>query len=296
MEALTLTLHGSSIAYRSGGEGPLVVLIHGMAGSSETWEPVLPLLSKQVTVVAPDMLGHGTSAKPKGDYSLGALATGVRDVIVALGHSRATIVGHSLGGGVAMQFAYQFPERCERLVLVGSGGLGPEVNTLLRALSLPGAEYVLALGTATGLRTASEKVTTWLGKIGLNPAPGMAEILRSYGSLGDRETRAAFIHTLRAVIDAGGQRVSARDRLYLTQDMPTMVVWGDRDPIIPVTHAYQAHDAMPGSVLKIYPGAGHYPHCHSPQRFADDLLSFIASTEPASLTAEQLRARITTGA
>src|SRR5437868_15166411 len=125
------------------------------------------------------MLGHGTSAKPKGDYSLGALATGVRDVIIALGHSRATIVGHSLGGGVAMQFAYQFPERCERLVLVGSGGLGPEVNTLLRALSLPGAEYALAIGTATGLRTASEKIATWLGKIGLQPAPGVGEILRS---------------------------------------------------------------------------------------------------------------------
>lgn len=296
MEARALTLHGSSIAYRTAGEGPLVVLIHGMAGSSETWEPVIPLLQKHVTVVAPDMIGHGTSAKPKGDYSLGALATGVRDVVIALGHSRATIVGHSLGGGVAMQFAYQFPERCERLVLVGSGGLGPEVNTLLRALSIPGAEYALAVGTATGLRSASEKVATWLGKVGLRPAPGAAEILRSYAALGDRETRAAFIHTLRAVIDVGGQRVSARDRLYLTQDMPTMIAWGDRDPIIPVTHAYQAHDAMPGSVLKIYPGAGHYPHCHAPQQFADDLLEFMSSTKPAELTAEQLRAHIVTGA
>ena len=296
MDLQSLTLHGSSIGYRTAGEGPVVVLIHGMAGSSETWAPVFPLLSKHATVVAPDMLGHGTSAKPKGDYSLGALATGVRDVLVALGHSRATIVGHSLGGGVAMQFAYQFPERTERLVLVGSGGLGREVNTLLRALSLPGSEYVLSVGTATGLRNASEKVAGWLGKIGLHPAPGLVEIMRSYSSLGDHETRAAFLHTLRAVIDAGGQRVSARDRLYLTQDMPTMIVWGDRDPIIPVTHAYQAHDAMPGSVLKIYPGAGHYPHCHSPQQFSKDLLEFIASTEPASLTAEQLRARIMTGA
>jgi pimeloyl-ACP methyl ester carboxylesterase len=295
MEALALTLHGSSIGYRTAGDGPVIVLIHGMAGSSETWEPVIPLLAKHATVVAPDMLGHGTSAKPKGDYSLGALATGVRDVLVALGHSRATIVGHSLGGGVAMQFAYQFPERTERLVLVGSGGLGREVNTLLRALSLPGAEYVLSVGTATGLRNASQKAAEWLGRIGLHPAPGLVEIMRSYSSLGDHETRAAFLHTLRAVIDVGGQRVSARDRLYLTQDMPAMIVWGDRDPIIPVTHAYEAHEAMPGSRLHIYPGAGHYPHCHDPQRFADELLDFMTTTAPAALTAEQLRARITAG-
>jgi len=296
MEALALTLHGSSVGYRTAGDGPAVVLIHGMAGSSETWEPVIPLLAKHATVVAPDMLGHGTSAKPKGDYSLGALATGVRDVLVALGHSRATIVGHSLGGGVAMQFAYQFPERTERLVLVSSGGLGREVNTLLRALSLPGAEYVLSVGTATGLRNASEKVAGWLGRVGLHPAPGLVEIMRSYSALGDHETRAAFLHTLRAVIDVGGQRVSARDRLYLTQDMPAMIAWGDRDPIIPVTHAYEAHEAMPGSRLHIYPGAGHYPHCHDSQRFADELLDFITSTTPAALTAEQLRLRITTGA
>lgn len=295
MEARTLTLHGSSIAYRTDGEGPVVVLIHGMAGSSETWEPVIPLLAKHATVIAPDMLGHGTSAKPKGDYSLGALATGVRDVLVALGHERATIVGHSLGGGVAMQFAYQFPERCERLVLVASGGLGREVNTLLRALSFPGAEYLLSIGCAPRVRTASEAIATWLGKIGFRPAPGAAEVMRSYASLGDGETRRAFVHTLRAVIDVGGQRVSASDRLYLTQDMPALIAWGDRDPIIPVTHAYAAHEAMPGSVLQIYPGAGHYPHCHDPQRFADELIAFIASTAPAALTAEQLRARITAG-
>ncbi len=296
MDAQTLTLHGSSIGYRAAGEGPVVVLIHGMAGSSETWEPVIPLLAERASIVALDMLGHGASAKPRGDYSLGALAANVRDVMVALGHERATIVGHSLGGGVAMQFAYQFPERTERLVLVASGGLGREVNTLLRALSLPGAEYALSVGTATGLRNASVKVAAWLGKIGLHPAPGLVEIMRSYNSLGDNETRTAFLHTLRAVIDVGGQRVSARDRLYLTRDMPTMIAWGDRDPIIPIAHAYAAHEAMPGSMLQIYPGAGHYPHCHDPQRFADELLGFIASTTAASLTAEQLRARITAGA
>ena len=296
MELRTATIHGSSVGYRTAGEGPVVVLIHGMAGSSATWEPVIPLLARACTVVAPDLLGHGGSAKPAGDYSLGSLASGVRELLVALGHERATIVGQSLGGGVAMQFAYQFPERCERLVLVSSGGLGREVNTLLRTLSFPGAEYVLSVACSSRLSGASSAVAAWLGRIGLRPAPGLAEILRSYGSLSTPASRTAFLHTLRAVIDPGGQRVSATDRLYLTQDMPTLIVWGDRDTIIPLAHARAAHDAMPGSTLHVYPGAGHYPHCDYPERFADDLLAFMAGTEPASLTAEHLRARITSGA
>ena len=293
MELRTALIHGSSVGYRTAGEGPVVVLIHGMAGSSQTWSAVMPLLARHCTVVAPDLLGHGDTASPMGDYSLGSLASGVRDLLVALGHERATIVGQSLGGGVAMQFAYQFPERCERLVLVSSGGLGREVSTLLRTLSLPGAEYALSIGCSTRVQNAGNAVASWLGKIGLKPAPGLAEIMRSYGALGSPESRKAFLHTLRAVVDVGGQRVSARDRLYLTQDMPTMIVWGDRDPIIPVEHARAAHEAMPGSVLHLYPGAGHYPHCDAPEDFARDLLQFIADTEPAALTAEHLRARIT---
>src|SRR5260221_7023271 len=158
MDALALTLHGSSVGYRTAGDGPVVVLIHGMAGSSQTWEPVIPLLAQHCTVVAPDLLGHGSSAQPLGDYSLGSLASGVRDLIVALGHERATIVGQSLGGGVAMQFAYQFPERCERLVLVSSGGLGADVSVLLRLLTLPGTEYVLAAGCHRSVHDAGARL------------------------------------------------------------------------------------------------------------------------------------------
>jgi pimeloyl-ACP methyl ester carboxylesterase len=288
----SVQIHGSSIGYRASGDGPAVVLIHGMAGSSETWEPIMPLLARHGSIVAPDLLGHGTSAKPTGDYSLGSLASGVRDLMIALGHDRATIVGHSLGGGIAMQFAYQFPERCERLVLVSSGGLGKEVSSLLRALSLPGAEYVLSVGCAPGVRNVGNAVTEWLGRIGLRPAPGVAEIMRSYASLGDGESRKAFLNTLRAVIDVGGQRVNAHDRLYLTRDMPTLIAWGDRDPIIPVAHAHAAHAAMPGSTLRLYEGAGHYPHRDAPERFAADLVDFIVSNPPAAITAQHLRARI----
>jgi len=285
-------IHGHRIGFRRAGEGPVVLLVHGMAGSSDTWESLIPPLSRKATVIAPDLLGHGSSSKPRGDYSLGSLASHLRDLLVTLGYESATVVGHSLGGGIAMQFAYQFPERCERLVLVSSGGLGKEVHGLLRALTLPGAEYVLSLGCAPGIRNAGTAITGWLNKIGLMPAPGSADIWRSYVSLGDAETRAAFMHTLRAVIDASGQRVSARDRLYLASEMPTMIAWGDRDRIIPVKHAYDAHDAMPGSILHVYEDAGHYPHRDYPNRFAHDLIEFIGSSQAVRLTAALLRDKL----
>src|SRR5437764_13610256 len=215
MEHEEITLHGHRLSFRRAGWGPVIVLIHGITGSSLTWEEVMEPLAERYTVVAPDLLGHGETAKPRGDYSLGAYASGVRDLLQAIGHDRATIVGQSLGGGVAMQFAYQFPERCERLVLVSSGGLGREVNTLLRTLSFPGAEYVLSVACSSRLSGASSAVASWLGRIGLRPAPGLAEILRSYGSLSTPESRTAFLHTLRAVIDPAGPRVRAPDRLHL---------------------------------------------------------------------------------
>jgi len=292
MEPEFLTIHGKRVALRRAGEGPVLLLVHGMAGSSATWDEVIAPLARSHTVVAPDLLGHGGSAKPRGDYSLGALASGLRDVLLALGHQRATVVGHSLGGGVTMQFAYQFPERCERLVLVSSGGLGPEVSGLLRALSLPGAEYVLALACASPLLSARTAAMRWLGKVGFSPAPAVADVMASYSSLGDAETRAAFMRTLRAVIDAAGQSVSALDRLYLAEELPTLIVWGDRDPLIPVAHAETAHRAMPGSRVEIFPGAGHYPHRHDPERFVAVLSDFLATTSAATIDQARVAARI----
>jgi pimeloyl-ACP methyl ester carboxylesterase len=292
MELRHASIHGNRVGYRTAGAGPVVVLIHGMAGSSQTWAPIIPRLARRATVLAPDLLGHGDSAKPRGDYSLGALASAVRDLLVALGHERATVVGQSLGGGVAMQFAYQFPQRCERLVLVSSGGLGREVSAVLRALSFPGAEYVLTVGCAPALRNAGNSVFGWFGRLGFRPSSSVAEIWRSYTSLGDPESRAAFFHTLRAVVDISGQRVSARDRLYLASEIPTLIVWGDRDPFIPVAHAHAAQEAMPGSRLEIFPGAGHYPHCDDPERFSEVLESFMDSTVAAALSEEKLRERL----
>jgi pimeloyl-ACP methyl ester carboxylesterase len=282
-------LYGKKTSYRTGGEGPVILLVHGITGSYRHWDPLLPLLAERYTVIAPDLLGHGNSAKPRGDYSLGAHAAGVRDLLVALGHERATVVGHSLGGGIAMQFAYQFPERCDRLVLVSSGGLGEEVSVLLRAAALPGSELVLPLLSHEKLRTLASAVGRFLGALHLKPGNDLAEMAQGIGSLSDGDARQAFLHTLRAVIDPRGQRVSAHDRLHLTEVMPSLVVWGERDPIIPVRHGREAHVAMPGSRLEILPEAGHFPQLDEPYPLAKILSSFMDSTEASDIQTHEMR-------
>ncbi|MGZ6675423.1 MAG: alpha/beta hydrolase, partial [Solirubrobacteraceae bacterium] len=225
-----ITLHGHRVFFRSAGSGPALVLVHGITSTSATWANVLPYLAERFTVIAPDLLGHGESAKPRGDYSLGAYASGIRDLLLALGHERATFVGHSLGGGVAMQLAYQFPEHCERLVLVSSGGLGREINALLRAASLPGSELVLPFLVDDRVVGAGRLVGSLLGRIGLRVHTDVGEVLRGHASLSDGEARAAFLHTLRPIVDIRGQRVDATDRLYLAESIPFLIVWGERDP------------------------------------------------------------------
>lgn len=287
-ELQTVQVHGHEVAYRAGGDGPLVLLVHGMAGSSAMWEPAIPFLEPHVSYLAPDLPGHGRSAKPRSDYSLGAQASFLRDLMVTLGHDRATIVGQSLGGGIALQFAYQYPERCERLVLVCAGGLGEEVTPLLRALTLPGVDLVLPLAFQPVYRSVVDGVVGLMARVGLQPTPVARETWRSYCSLIDPETRRAFLATLNSVVDLQGQRISAKDRLYLASSLPTQIVWGDADPIIPVAHAHDTHDAIPGSRLEIFPGAGHYPHCEDPQHFAEVLLDFVRSTPAAQLDAGEL--------
>jgi pimeloyl-ACP methyl ester carboxylesterase len=287
-----IELHGHRVSFKTAGEGPVILLIHGIAGRSEQWIDSMGLLAEDHTVVAPDLLGHGRSAKPRGDYSLGAYAAGLRDLLLALDHRKATVVGHSLGGGIALQFAYQFPERTDRLALVSSGGLGREVHPLLRAATLPGSEFVLPVISNGTVRDAGTAVSQFIGRFGFRTGPDIAEFARGYGSLADRDARQAFIHTLRSVIDPGGQRVNASDRLYLAEDMPSLIIWGRRDPIIPVRHAGVAHRGMPGSRLEVFDEAGHFPQLDEPLRFARTLADFVQTTEPADVDADTMRARL----
>jgi pimeloyl-ACP methyl ester carboxylesterase len=271
------------------GSGPVIFLIHGITSNSETWGRVLPTLARRFTVIAPDLIGHGASDKPKGDYSLGAHASTMRDLLVALGHDRATWVGHSLGGGIAMQLIYQFPERCERLVLVDSGGLGRDVNVLLRAATLPGSEFVLPLLAATRLLDVGRRAGGLLGRLGLRAGTDIEEIARGHATLSDPETRAAFVHTLRSVVEPGGQRVDAVHRMHMAGHIPLLLVWGERDSVIPIAHGRGAHALVPGSRFEAFAKSGHFPQLDEPERLIEVIGDFIDSTAPATFDADQWR-------
>jgi pimeloyl-ACP methyl ester carboxylesterase len=225
MSELTyLELHGDRIAYRDAGHGHALLLIHGMAGSSATWRAIIPQLSKKYRVIAPDLLGHGMSAKPRGDYSLGAFAVFLRDLLDELGVDRATVIGQSLGGGIAMQFAHQHRDYCERLVLIGSGGLGPDLSPVLRMLSAPGAEFLLPIVAPQPVLNLGNKLGAWLSSAGIQ-APRAGEMWYAYSSLSDARTRQAFLRTLRSVVDYRGQAVSALNKLHVAAGLPTMMIW-----------------------------------------------------------------------
>jgi pimeloyl-ACP methyl ester carboxylesterase len=289
-----VTIHGQQIAYRRGGEGPALLFLHGIAGSSRTWVPAMKLLCTEYTMIAPDFLGHGHSDKPMGDYSLGNFASSMRDLLQVLDIDRVTVVGQSFGGGVAMQFAYQFPEHCERLVLVDAGGLGREVSWALRLCTLPGVEYVLPALFPSFARGWGDAVARLGHRLAFRNAKAV-EIWRSYRSLTDGDSRRAFLRTMRSVIEPGGQSVNAMDRLYLAEQTPTLIVWGGKDKIIPLSHAFQALDAMPNSRLEVLPGAGHFPQAEEPARFVEVLRDFLRTTEPSKFAPKEMRERLGRG-
>lgn len=295
IEEREIELHGHRVSYKIAGDGPLVGLIHGITESAEVWREVMPRLARHYTVIAGDLMGHGRSAKPRGDYSLGAYASGMRDLMGALGYESGTVVGRSLGGGIAMQFAYQYPEYTERMVLVSSGGLGREVHPVLRAAALPGAELVMPLIAPGFAIRAGETLGRALGRIGLHVRSDTAEMARGYASLNDSEAREAFRHTLRAVIDPGGQRISALDRLYLAEDMPVLLLWGENDSIIPAEHGRQANKLIPHSRYVEFAGSGHWPQLDDPERFADTLIDFIETTEPYQFDLERMKRQLREG-
>lgn len=291
-----VTVHGHRRAFVRMGSGPVLLLLHGLGCDHTTWDQVLVSLARTHTVIAPDLLGHGESDKPRADYSLGGYANGMRDLLTVLGIDRVTVVGHSFGGGVAMQFAYQFPERTERLVLVASGGLGPEVTPAIRAITTPGFHQAMVVLAAPGIRHVTTAAMRLLAATGIPQARDLAEVADIYDSFRDPRTRAAIAHVTRAVVDWKGQIVTMADRAYLTEAMPMCVVWGADDLVIPVSHASNASALAPTARVEIIPNAGHFPHKDHPERFAKIVRDFVRSTEPSTHDRERWRELLADGA
>jgi pimeloyl-ACP methyl ester carboxylesterase len=284
-----VVLHGHDLSYVDSGSGPVVLFIHGILGSQQQWAHLVDKLDDDHRVLVPDLFGHGESAKPLGDYSLSAHAAAMRDLLDHLGIDRVTLVGHSLGGGIAMQFFYLFPERVDRLVLVSSGGLGREVNLILRCATLPGAKQVLGVLASAPVLSHVEALGRGASKVGWRPGADIGAIWRGFSSLGDHESRRAFLATTRAVIDIGGQSISAHDHLEGADlPIPTLIVWGTKDRMIPVSHARSVQRALPDCRVELFEGAGHFPHLDDPDRFARVLREFIAGdSTPEQRTAAE---------
>ena len=290
-----VTVHGYRRAYVKAGQGPALLLVHGIGDSSDTWRPVFAELSRSHTVIAPDLLGHGRSEKPRADYTIAGFANGMRDLLSVLGIGRVTVVGHSLGGGVAAQFAYQFPDRCERLVLVGSGGVGRTVSPLLRVAAIPGVEALMPMFRLPPVRALSRLGAGVLRILDISLGRDATEVLAVFDALPDTSARRAILRTLRSGVDWRGQVITMLDRAYLAEGMPTLIVWGRRDAIIPLGHGRLAQAAIPGSRLEIFDEAGHFPHHADPHRFTRCVEDFVRSTSPAEFDPDRWRTRLLRG-
>jgi pimeloyl-ACP methyl ester carboxylesterase len=291
-----VTIHGHRRAYVVKGEGPAVLLLHGMACDHTTWLPIIDRLAERHTVIAPDLLGHGQSDKPRADYSVGGYANGMRDLLTVLGIDRVTVVGHSLGGGVAMQFAYQFPERTERLALVAPGGLGAEVTPFIRAVTLPGFHAAMGVITLPGVRHLVGGAMRRLNRFDHPVVRDLAEIAEIIEHLKDPRERRALAHVVRACVDVRGQIITMVDRAYLAQEMPMCVIWGGDDLVIPTKHAQLIARHAPGARVHVLPGVGHFPHKDAAEATADLIHRFVVETKPATHHRGRWRALLKNGA
>ena len=290
-----VTVHGHRRAYIKAGSGPALLLLHGLGCDHTTWRPVINRLAQDFTVIAPDFLGHGESDKPRADYSIGGYANGMRDLLTILGIDKVTVVGHSFGGGVAMQFAYQFPERTERLVLVAAGGLGQEVTPAIRAILLPGFHQLATFVNLPVMRSLTRSLLTGLADSGVPALRDLDEVADIVASWQDPRTRRALRHLVRSCIDMRGQVITMRDRAYLTAAMPMAIVWGADDQVLPVEHAEVVGALASEARVEIFADAGHFPHKDDPDRFIEFLTSFVRDTAPAVYRRANIRRLLLSG-
>ena len=267
-------VRGLGIRYWKIGDGPPLLLIHGLGASAEIWMHNYEAFSRDYTVYVPDVPGFGRSEKPRGPCSMSDLLMGFTGQFMdSLGIERAHLVGQSLGGGMALKTALQCPERVDKLVLVGSAGLGSGVMHALRLMSLPVIGELLSRPSRIGARiffSLAVKDRSVLTRDFLDcyyrlfSLPGAQRML---------------LATVREIVDMGG----ARDHLVrpimdnlqrLTQ--PALIIWGRQDRVLPVRQAHFAHENLAGSRLVIYDHCGHVVNLERPREFNRDVLDFLS--------------------
>jgi pimeloyl-ACP methyl ester carboxylesterase len=285
---------GVRMNYLRAGRGEPVILLHGIGHSARAWDHTMLPLAARYDVIAPDLPGCGKSDKPRTDYSLGNQAAAVRYFMDALGIDRATIIGHSLGGGVTMTFSYLYPERVHRMGLISSGGLGKELGGIFKAANLPLApRFVMRALFHPRVRLARNIFSELAFMAGADPLfarPGgfMRDTEEMLLDMEDPQAQAAFLGMLRASSNVLGQAVSALDRLHLAEQFPVLIVWGANDRIFPVSHARRAARVLPGARVEVFDDCGHMPQIEKPREFVDVLLDWLAATRPAKVDARQL--------
>jgi pimeloyl-ACP methyl ester carboxylesterase len=273
----TVLAGGHAIAYREAGppDGPAVVLLHGLASDADTWDKAIgPLAGHGLRVLAVDLIGHGESDKPSGDYLLSDFAQSLGEFLDALQLPSATLCGHSFGGAIAMFFGTRHPDRVERVVLVSAGGLGREVHPVLRAAALPVAPVVLRAATRPWLRRLYARPGLHRA-LRLTP-DNVTNLRRAARALGTEAGQASFFASLRGVIAPSGQRTASEEMRAFAETVPMLLIWNEGDPVIPLSHA-QAHTARAkdASRLVIFPNRGHEPHRRNAAQFADEVAAFV---------------------
>ncbi len=279
-----VTVDGMSTQYLEAGAGSPLLLMHGYEQSATSWRWVIPALARTHRVLALSLPGHGDSDPAVGGYAPGRdLAPFVADFLDTLGVGALDVVGNSVGGAVALRLALADPQRVRTLTLVGSAGLGRDVNPLLALAALPViGELAILLSRVPGgdlLRTTMSAAMLFAQPWRVPP-----EFFTEQHALGRRAGHLeAATAMARALFDVNGQREVLLDQLH-TLTMPTLVVWGGCDYVLPAYQAQAAVDRLPAGRLAVFPDCGHLPHVECPDRFAAVLSEFLTEHQHTPAT------------